>query len=315
MRAICCPVYGAPEIMRLQDATVPEPGPEDVVVRVRAAGVSISDCVVRSGRVKPLMWIPFRIFVGLRGPRNPILGMELSGEIEAVGAKVKHWRPGDAIFAFTGRRFGAYAEYACLREGGRYLPSDCAIARKPANITYAEAATAPSRAMLALHLLEKASIRRGQKILIYGASSGVGVFAVQLAKHFGAEVTGVAGPAHLELVRSLGADRVLDYTGTSSAEIDGPYDLVFDAVGNSKTSALKTSCAAALARDGKSLSVDRVARMPVNRLDSIRRLIEERVIRPVLDRVYPFEEVAQAHRYVENRHKGGGVAIEMSASP
>jgi NADPH:quinone reductase-like Zn-dependent oxidoreductase len=314
MKAIVCGSYGRPEVLRLKEVDRPQPAPDEVLVRVCAAGVSVSDCVVRSGKVKPLMWIPFRIFVGWRGPRHPILGMDLSGEIQAVGASVTQWQPGDAIFAFTGRRFGAYAEYACLRDGGRYVPSDCVIARKPTNISHAEAATAPSRGMLALHFLEDAGIRRGQRVLIYGASSGIGTFAVQLAKHFGAEVTAVAGPAHLDLVRSLGPDSVLDYSVNDGCEIDGPYDLVFDAVGKSKTSALKSACVAALARGGKSLSVDRAARIPAHRLDTIRELIDGGVIRPVVDRVYPLEQAAQAHRYVESRHKGGGVAIDV-ASP
>ena len=291
---------------------MPEVRPDEVLVRVRAAGVSISDCVIRSGKVKPLMWIPFRVFVGLRGPRNPVLGIELSGDVEAVGAQVTQWQPGDSIFAFTGRRFGAYAEYACLRDGGRFVPSDCVIARKPANISYSEAATVPSRAMLALHFLETARIQPGQKVLVYGASSGVGIFAVQLAKRFGAEVTAVAGPHHLELVRSLGADRVLDYTIEESCPSQETYNVVFDAVGRSKASALKRACLTALARGGTSLSVDRGVRIPARRLDTIRELIEDGAVRPVLDRTYPLERIAQAHLYVETGHKSGGVALEMS---
>ena len=314
MKAILSTGYGAPEVLRFTDVRPPEPRPNEVLVRVRAAGVTISDCVIRGGRVKPLMWIPFRIFVGFRRPRNPILGLELSGEIESVGARVTQWKPGDAICAFTGRRFGAYAEYACLTEGGRYLPSDCVIARKPANISHVEAATVPSRAMLALHFLEEAGIQRGQRVLVYGASSGVGVFAVQLAKHFGAQVTAVSGPAHLELVRSLGADRVLDYTLEGSGEVNGPYDVVFDAVGKTKTSVLKSRCMAAAGPNGKSLSVDRAVKISAARLSVVGQLIEAGAIRPIVDKVYPLELAADAHRYVEASHKGGGVAIEITPS-
>lgn len=314
MRAILCTGYGKPEVLRLGNVDRQEPGPDEVLVRVRAAGVTISDCVVRSGRVNPLMWIPFRVFVGLRRPRNPILGMDLSGEIEAVGPKVTQWQPGEAIFAFTGRRFGAYAEYACLREGGRYMPSDCVMARKPTGIDYVEAATVPSRAMLAVHFLEQANIQPTQRALIYGASSGVGIFAVQLAKHFGAQVTGVAGPAHLELVASLGADCVLDYTLEDFDELNGPYDLVFDAVGKAKTSPLKSHCLAAVSTNGKSLSVDRPVKVAAGQLDVVRRLIETGAIRPVVDRTYSLEQAAQAHRYVESRHKGGGIALEIGSS-
>jgi NADPH:quinone reductase-like Zn-dependent oxidoreductase len=311
MRAILCPAYGNPEILRLEHVNPPEPGPEEVLVRVRAASVSISDCVIRSGRVKPVMWIPFRIFVGLRGPRNPILGLELSGEIEAVGARVAQWQPGDEIFAFTGRRFGAYAEYSCLRGGGRYMPSDCVMARKPSNISHAEAATMPSRSMLALHFLERADARPGQRVLIYGASSGVGVFALQLAKHFGARVTGVTGPAHTELARSLGADRVLDYTIDDSPEIGEAYDLIFDTLGAKKMSALKSRCLAALRPGGKFVSVDRAVRISAGHLDTVRHLVEGGAIRPIVDRTYRLEEIVEAHRYVEAGHKGGGVAIEI----
>lgn len=313
MRAVLCPAYGNPEVFRPADVDQPQPRPDEVLVRVRAAGISISDCVIRSGRVKPPMWIPFRVFVGLRRPRNPILGLELSGEIEAAGARVTDWQPGDAIFAFTGRKFGAYAEYACLRQGGRYVPSDCVIARKPSNLSHPQAATVPSRSLLALHFLEQADIRRGQNVLIYGASGGVGIFAVQLAKHFGAHVTGVTGPAHAELVLSLGVDRVLDYTREGSQEIGDGYDVVFDAVGTSKGSALKSRCFAALRPGGKSLTVDQAVRISATRLDAVRDLIEGGVIRPVLDRTYPLDEVAAAHRYVEEGHKGGGVAIEMGS--
>ena len=313
MNAICCRRYGPPETLHFENVPAPEPGPYDVLVRVHSVGVSVSDCVVRSGRVKPLMWLPFRVFVGFRGPRNPILGLELSGVIEAVGAKVTQWQPGDAVFAFTGRRFGAYAEFACLREGGRYMPSDSVIAQKPTNISHAAAATVPSRAMLALQFLDKAGLRPGQRVLIYGASSGVGVFAVQIARRAGVEVTGVCGSAHLELLRSLGADHVHDYTVPDDHDI-GTYDVIFDAVGAARQSALKTQCLAALNPGGKVVSVDRAVKISAARLDTVRQLIEDGTIRPVVDRTYPLQQTADAHRYVELGHKAGGVAIEIEPS-
>jgi NADPH:quinone reductase-like Zn-dependent oxidoreductase len=314
MKAILCPRYGPPEILRFEEVSVPEPGPYDVLVRVYAAGVSISDCVVRSGRVKPVMWLPFRIFVGFRGPRNPILGLDLSGEVWAVGSKVTRWQPGDMLLAFTGRRFGAYAEFACLREDGRYMPSECVMTRKPRNISHAEAATVPSRAMLALHFLDEVDIQVGQRVLIYGASGGVGVFAVQLASHLGAEVTAVCGPRHLDLVRSLGAAYVLDYTREDNRDFGGAFDVVFDAVGVRKQSALKAQCLAAIKPRGKISSVDRAVKISAARLDTARQLIEDGVMRPVVDRTYPLEQTAEAHRYVELGHKVGGVAIEIRSS-
>lgn len=311
MKAIVCTRYGPPEVLRLEDVEMPNPGPNEVLVRVYAAAVSVSDCVIRSGRVKPAMWLPFKVFVGFRRPRHAVLGIELSGEIESIGTKITRFRPGDKIFAFTGRRFGAYGEYACLREGGHYMPTDCVIASKPPNISHAQAATVPTRATLALHFLRKANIQSGYKVLIYGASGGVGTFAVQLAKHFGAEVTGVCSTANLDLVVSLGADRVLDYTIEDGTTVGGPYDIFFDAVGSKKNSPLKLSCRAALAHDGRWTSVDAAAKVPAGYLDTVKDLIAAGKIRPVVDRVYPFPETADAHRYVEAGHKRGGVAIAM----
>jgi NADPH:quinone reductase-like Zn-dependent oxidoreductase len=166
VKAIVCTQYGPPDVLRLEEVEKPRPRADEVLTRVHAAGVSISDCIIRSGRVKPAMWLPFRMFVGLRRPRHAILGIELSGEIEEVGARITRFKPGTKIFAYTGRRFGAYGEYACLRDGGQHMPGDCLIAPKPPNVTHTEAATVPSRATLALYFLKKANIASGQKVLI-----------------------------------------------------------------------------------------------------------------------------------------------------
>ena len=312
MKAIVCTRFGPPEVLRLEDVEIPNPGPNEVLVRVYAAAVSVSDCVIRSGRVKPAMWLPFRLFVGFRRPRHAVLGIELSGEIESIGTKITRFRPGDRIFAFTGRRFGAYGEYVCLREGGQHMPTDCVIASKPANISHAQAATVPTRATLAFHFLRKANIQSGHKVLIYGASGGVGTFAIQLAKHFGAEVTGVSSTANLDLVRSLGADRVLDYTVQDGTTVGGPYDVFLDAVGFKKSSPLKLRCQAALARGGRLVSVDAAAKVPAGYLDILKDLLAADKIRPVVDRVYPLAETAAAHHNVEAGHKRGGVAIAMT---
>jgi NADPH:quinone reductase-like Zn-dependent oxidoreductase len=258
------------------------------------------------------MWLPFRMFVGFRRPRHPVLGLEVSGEIVAVGAAVTRFKPGDEIFAFTGRRFGGYAEYVCLREGGQYIPADCVIAPKPRNVTYAEAATIPTRATLAWYFLEKANIQSGRKALIYGASGGVGTFAVQLAKYAGAEVTAVGSTANTDLLTSLGADRVLDYMHQEGVIVGGPYDIFFDAVGARKDSPLKSQCKAALAHGGKWVSVDTAARVPAAYLDVVKDLIAAGKIRAVVDRVYPLADTPEAHRYVETGHKRGGVAITVT---
>ena len=313
MKAVVCLRYGPPEVLRLEDVEMPNPGANEMLVRVHSAAVSVSDCVIRSGRVKPAMWLPFRFFVGFRRPRHAVPGIELSGEIEDVGAEVTRFRPRYRILAFTGMALGAYGEYVCLREGGQSMPTDCVMISKPDNISHAQAATVPTRATLALHFLKKASIQSGQKILIYGASGGIGTFALQLAKHFGAEVTGVCSTTNLDLVRSLGADRVLDYTIQNGTTLDGPYDVFFDAVGSKKNSPLKLRCQAALAR-GRWVSVDAAAKVPASYLDIVKDLVAAEKIRPVIDRVYRLPETADAHRYVEAGHKRGGVAIEITAS-
>jgi NADPH:quinone reductase-like Zn-dependent oxidoreductase len=186
------------------------------------------------------------------------------------------------------------------------------MASKPDNSSHAQAATVPTRATLALHFLRKANIQSCHKVLIYGASGGVGTFAIQLAKHFGAEVTGVCSTANLDLVRSLGADRVLDYTVQDGTAVGGPYDVVFDAVGSKKNSSLKLRCQAALAGDGRLVSVDATAKMPAGYLDTLKDLIATGKITPIVDRVYPLPETADAHRYVEAGHKRGGVAIALT---
>ena len=312
MKAIVCTKYGPPEVLQLAHLEKPVPKDNEVLIRVYAASVTVSDCLVRSGKVDILLWIPMRIFVGFRRPRHPVLGLELSGEIEATGRDVKRFKKGDQVLAFTGKRFGAYAEYTCLPEDGLCMPQDSIMTLKPSNVTYEEAAAAPSRGTLALYFLKKGNIQKEQKVLIYGASGGVGTFAVQLAKHFGAEVTGVCSTTNLELVRSLGADKVIDYTKEDFTKKGELYDFVFDTVGKRKSSKLKLLCKEALTPNGKYMSVDdERPKMPVEYLVSLKELIEAGKVKPFIDRCYPLEQIAEAHRYVEEGHKKGNVVITL----
>jgi NADPH:quinone reductase-like Zn-dependent oxidoreductase len=312
VRAVVCTRYGPPEVLQLKEVAKPVPKDNEVLIRVYAASVTVSDCLVRSGKVNILLWIPMRIFVGFRRPRHPVLGLELSGEIEATGKDVKRFKRGDQVLAFTGKHFGAYAEYTCLPEDGLCMPQDSIMTLKPSNVTYEEAAAVPSRGTLALYFLKKGNIQKEQKVLIYGASGGVGTFAVQLAKHFGAEVTGVCSTANLELVRSLGADKVIDYTKEDFTKKGELYDFVFDAVGKRKSSKLKLLCKESLTPNGKYISVDDgTPKIPIEYLVLLKELVETGKIRPVIDRRYPLEQIAEAHRYVEKGHKKGNVVITL----
>jgi NADPH:quinone reductase-like Zn-dependent oxidoreductase len=256
MKAIVCTKYGPPEVLQLKEVEKPIPKDNEVLIKIHAASATVSDCIIRSGKVNLLLWLPLRIFVGFRRPRKPILGLELAGEVEGIGKDIKRFKKGDQVYAFTGMHVGAYAEYTCLPEDGLCMPADCIMTLKPSNITYEEAAASPTRGTLALYYLKKGNIKNGQKVLIYGASGGVGTFAVQIAKHFGAKVTGICSTTNLELVKSLGADEVIDYTKDDFTKKGELYDFIFDAVGKRKSSKLKLVCKKVLTPNGKYISVD-----------------------------------------------------------
>ncbi len=305
MKAIVCTKYGPPEVLQFQEVEKPTPRNNEVGIKIFTTAVTASDCIIRGFKVSRRRWIPGRLLLGLTKPRKSILGLVLAGEIVTVGKDVKRFQRGDRVYAFTGFRFGAYAEYTCL-------PEDSVIALMPSNLSNEEAAAIAFGGLLALHFVRKGEIQSGQKVLIYGASGAIGTAAVQLARHFGANVTGVCSASNLELVKSLGAEQVIDYTNESVTNRGELYDFVFDAVGKRKSSPLKVQCQTALTPNGKYISVDDGSpKLHSEDLLFLTELVEAGKMKPVIDRCYPLEQIVEAHRYVEQGHKKGNIVITV----
>jgi len=330
MRAIIYTKYGPPEVLQLKEIEKPTPKDTEVLIRVYAAPVSFGDVMARNFKkisprkfTMPLpLWLLTRMYFGFTKPRIRILGSAFAGKIEAVGKNVKLFKEGDQVFGYRGQRFGAYAEYLCM-------PEDRMVAIKPTNMTYEEAAVVPYGTLMALSLLRKVNIQKGQKVLINGASGGIGSAAVQLAKYFGAEVTGVCGTPRLEFVKSLGADKIIDYTKEDFTEDGETYDLIFDILGKSSLSRCKNS----LNQDGcyllASFKMKQLFQMlwtsiignrkvicamaseKVEDLIFIKELVETGTIKSIIDKRFPLEQTAEAHRYVEEGQKTGNVVITM----
>ena len=329
MKAIVFTEYGSPDVLHLKDVPKPSPKENEILVRVHATPVNYGDLTARNFASSQFnmpapFYLPARMAFGWSKPKTNILGSELAGQVEAVGAAVTKFQPGDQVFAYVGMRMGANAEYLCIPETGT-------VALKPVNLSYAEAATLPYGAIMASSLLRKVNLQPGQKVLINGASGGIGSMAVQLAKHLGAEVTGVCGTPRLDFVRSLGADKVVDYTQEDFTQNGETYDLIFDILGKRSFAQLKPSLTpngiyllasykmkaifqmlwTALTRR-KQKVICAFAEETAQDLVLVKELAEAGQIKAIIDRCFPLEQAAEAHRYAESGQKRGSVIITLA---
>jgi NADPH:quinone reductase-like Zn-dependent oxidoreductase len=328
MKAIVCTKWGSPDVLQLKDVEKPTPKDNEVLIRIYAATATAGDCELRGLKFSFLLKLLLRIGFGFRGPRKKkILGQELAGEIESVGNNVTKFKKGDQVFAHAGFGFGAYAEYKCMSEESKGMSG--LMVNKPVNMTYEEATTIPTGGLEALHYLKKANIQRGQKVLINGAGGSIGTIGLQLAKYFGAEVTAMDSTLKLDMLTSIGADHVIDYTKEDFTDKEKTYDVIFDVVGKSSFSgsiqSLNENGFYLIANPNRSYKVQgrRISKKSskkvivggaehtIEHLIFLKDLIEKGKIKSVIDKCYPLEETAEAHRYVETGNKKGNVVITV----
>lgn len=328
MKAIIWTKYGSPDALQLREITTPTPKDDELLIKVHAATAATPDAEIRRLKLPLLFSIPLRLYLGLIKPtRITILGTEFAGEVVATGKDVTQHQPGDQVYGYTGLGMKTYAEYLCLPE----KPSGLAgvLAEKPINLTYEEAAAVPFGGLEALHSLRRANIQPGQKVLIVGAGGSIGSYSVQLAKHYGAEVTGVDKPGKFEMLRSIGADHLIDYTKEDFTKNGQKYDVIMDTISGSRFFATLRS----LTENGIYVNANpgllgrllmrwmlkgtnkRVLRWSagysVKNLLAVKELVEAGTINPIIDRRYPLEQIVEAHRYVDSGHKKGNVVIVM----
>ena len=318
MKAIELTKYGAPEFLQMKEVEKPSPKDNEILIKIHASSVSSGDARMR--RADPFI---IRLIFGFKRPRKPILGVVVAGEIEAIGTSVSNYQIGDQVFGSSGMNFGAHAEYVSV-------PEDAVLALKPSNMTYEEAASIPFGATASMHFLRIANIQQGQKVLIFGASGALGTMAVQLAKNYGAEITAVCSTANVELMKSLGADHVIDYTQEDFTRNGKKYDVVFDTIGKSSLrKALKSlsdhghlllasaGIGTMIGGSIKSMFIKKkivsgVIKETVKDMNFFKQLIEKGSLKAVIDRTYPLEQIAEAHAYVDKGHKKGNVIIAIN---
>jgi NADPH:quinone reductase-like Zn-dependent oxidoreductase len=314
MKAVVRSKYGPPEVLQLSEVTIPVPKDDEILINIKASAVTNSDIFIRSSNMNFPIIIPFRLMMGVFKPRKSIIGLVFSGVVKEKGKKIKRFSPGDEVYGMTGFSLGAYAEYTCIKETDS--TTGC-VSIKPKNISFEEATAAVYGGALALQYMDMGNIQKNQNILIYGASGTSGTIAIQYGKFLGANVTGVCSGRNIDLIKSLGVDHAIDYTVETTLEANTKFDFILDSVGHGpdgrkRTSQLKEECLKALTEKGKCVSIDNGAlKLDSNRLDYLTTLIEQHKIRPIIDKIFPLEEIVEAHTYVEGGHKKGGVAIKI----
>ncbi len=317
MKAVICTKYGNPDVLKFSEVEKPIPKVDEILVKIHATAVTASDCVIRGLNVpgghqfpiKQLMRFGMRLFIGFTKPRNPIIGLVFSGVVEATGKNIKSFKEGDEVFGFTGMSRGTYAEYKCVSAKEIALGE---VFFKPKNASYQEAVAIVYGGTLAIHFMRNADIKKGQKILIYGASGAIGTAAIQIAKQYGATVTAVCSAKNFDLVASLGSDTMIDYTMKDTANQLEQYDFILDAVGKNKTSDLKVACKKSLTPSGNYVSVDDgFLKIQPNYLPKLKAFFEDEHLKAIIDRTYPLKDIITAHEYVEKGHKKGNVLIQL----
>ena len=314
MKAVTRKKYGPPEVLQLSEVEMPKPKDNELLINIKATAVTNSDIFIRGSKLSFPIIVPFRLMMGLFKPRKEIIGLVFSGIVKDIGSKIKRFTPGDEVYGMTGFNLGAYAEYTCVKEIDS--TTGC-VSIKAKNISFEEATSAVYGGALALQYMDLGNIQQNQHVLVYGASGTSGTIAVQYAKYLGANVTGVCSGKNIDFVKSLGADDVIDYTTTDTLKAGTKIDFLLDCAGHGpdgkkRISRLKEECEKSLVKNGKIVSIDDGAlKLDSKRLDFLTKLIEEGKIRPIIDKTYPLKKIVEAHKYVEDGHKKGGVAIKV----